>query len=100
MSQGRERDWSVTAGWSVRHLAELPARLARLGLLGSVLGGLAVDQLAHSPLRRAERAGKGGGYVSGALVNEIDDALGPADHAEIASAAVKAFASGAEQLDR
>jgi hypothetical protein len=49
MSQGRERDWSVTAGWSVRHLAELPARLARLGLLGSVLGGLAVDQLAHSP---------------------------------------------------
>jgi hypothetical protein len=33
-------------------------------------------------------------------VNEIDDALGPADHAEIASAAVKAFASGAEQLDR
>ncbi len=96
MTEGTQEDWSIIAGWNIRHFMELPERLlAHLRLLGGDFGGFAVDRLTHSlqTATRAERAGKDDEYVFCALVHDIGDTLGPANHADIAAAIVKPFVS-------
>jgi predicted HD phosphohydrolase len=69
--------------------------MAHLELLGGDFGGFAVDRLTHSlqTATRAERAGRDDEYVLCALVHDIGDTLGPANHADIAAAILKPFVS-------
>lgn len=96
MTEGTQEDWSIIAGHNIEQFLGLPDRLlAHLRLLGGDFGGFAVDRLTHSlqTATRAERAGKDDEYVFCALVHDMGDILGPANHADIAAAVVKPFVS-------
>ena len=96
MTDGTKEDWRIIGEASIHNFAGLPERLmAHLELLGGDFGGFAVDRLTHSlqTATRAERAGRDDEYVLCALVHDIGDTLGPANHAEIAAAILKPFVS-------
>ena len=69
--------------------------MAHLRLLDGDFGGFAVDRLTHSlqTAARAERAGRDDEYVMCALIHDIGDTLGPANHADIGAAILKPFIS-------
>src|SRR5688572_16391485 len=96
MTEGTLEDWMAIgrAGAPYRH--ELPDRvLAHLRMLKTDHGGFAVDRLEHS-LQTATRAFKDGRdeeYVVCALVHDIGDILGPANHAEIGAVMMKPYVS-------
>jgi len=96
MTEGTKEDWAIIGRHSAAHVAGLPERLlAHLRLLEGDYGGFAVDRLTHSlqTATRAERAGRDDEYVFCALVHDIGDTLGPANHADVAAAIVKPFVS-------
>jgi len=96
MTDGTKEDWRIIGEASVHNFVGLPERLmAHLELLGGDFGGFAVDRLTHSlqTATRAERAGRDDEYVLCALVHDIGDTLGPANHADIAAAILKPFVS-------
>lgn len=96
MTEGTQEDWSIIATNAMHHFAGLPDRvLAHLRLLDGDFGGFAVDRLTHSlqTATRAYRANRDDEYVFCALVHDIGDTLGPANHADIAAAIVKPFVS-------
>jgi len=74
----------------------LPDRiLTHLKILGGDTGGYAVDRLTHSlqTATRARRDGRDDEYVACALLHDIGDTLGTADHAELAATILEPFAS-------
>lgn len=96
MSEGTAEDWSIIAEKTIEHFYALPDRLlAHLRLLEGDYGGFAVDRLAHSlqTATRAYRDNRDDEYVFCALVHDIGDTLGPANHQDIAAAVVKPFVS-------
>jgi predicted HD phosphohydrolase len=96
MTEGTQEDWLVIAAHSVAHARELPSRLlAHLQLLKGDFGGFAVDRLEHclQTATRAHQAGEDEEYVVCALLHDIGDTLGPANHADIAAAIVKPYVS-------
>ena len=96
MTDGTKEDWRIIGEASIHNFVGLPERLmTHLELLGGDFGGFAVDRLTHSlqTATRAERAGRDGEYVLCALVHDIGDTLGPANHADIAAAILKPFVS-------
>ena len=96
MTDGTKEDWRIIGEASIHNFAGLPERLmAHLELLPGHFGGFAVDRLTHSlqTATRAERAGRDDEYVLCALVHDIGDTLGPANHADIAAAILKPFVS-------
>jgi predicted HD phosphohydrolase len=96
MTEGTQEDWSIISGHSIELFQGLPDRLlAHLRMLGGDFGGFAVDRLTHSlqTATRAYRANRDDEYVFCALVHDIGDILGPANHADIAAAIVKPFVS-------
>ena len=96
MTDGTKEDWRIIGEASIHNFVGLPERLmAHLELLGGDFGGFAVDRLTHSlqTATRAERAGRDDEYVLCALVHDIGDTLGPANHADIAAAILKPFVS-------
>ena len=96
MTEGTAEDWAIIGRHAAEHFAGLPDRLlSHLRLLGGDFGGFAVDRLTHSlqTAARAERAGRDDEYVFCALVHDVGDTLGPANHADIAAAIVKPFVS-------
>lgn len=96
MTEGTQEDWSIIATNAMHHFAGLPDRvLAHLRLLDGDFGGFAVDRLTHSlqTATRAYRANRDDEYIFCALVHDIGDTLGPANHADIAAAIVKPFVS-------
>jgi predicted HD phosphohydrolase len=96
MAQGTQADWMAIAQAGMAHRGEHPDRLiAHLKMLGGDHGGFAVDRLEHS-LQTATRAFKDGRdeeYVVCALMHDIGDILGPANHAEIGAIIMKPYVS-------
>jgi len=96
MTEGTQEDWNVIATEAIHNFVGLPERLmAHLRLLDGDFGGFGVDRLTHSlqTAARAERAGRDDEYVLCALIHDIGDTLGPANHADIGAAILKPFIS-------
>ena len=96
MAESTHEDWQIIVKHAVPFQKDLPNRiLAHLNLLKGDCGGYAVDRLEHSlqTATRAHQAGQDEEYVVCALVHDIGDTLGPANHADIAAAIVKPYVS-------
>jgi predicted HD phosphohydrolase len=93
-------DWAIIKEEAGAFQKGLPDRLiAHLKLLEGDYGGFPVDRYTHS-LQTATRAMKDGRddeYVVCALLHDIGDTLGPANHFDIAGAILKPWVS-AENL--
>jgi predicted HD phosphohydrolase len=98
MVEGTMDDWKIIAGHARAFHKGLPDRvLAHLKLLEGDFGGYPVDRLEHSvqTASRAHRAGMDEEYVVCALLHDIGDTLGSANHADIAAAMLKPYVSEA-----
>jgi predicted HD phosphohydrolase len=96
MQNGTAEDWAAISAGSAPFSKALPDRLlAHLKMLEHDHGGFPVNRLEHS-LQTATRAFKDGRdeeYVVCALLHDIGDILGPANHAEIGAVILKPFVS-------
>ena len=98
MTEGTQEDWMAIGRAAAPHRGELPDRImAHLNMLKGDHGGFAVDRLEHSlqTATRAHRDGRDDEYVVCALVHDIGDILGPANHAEIGAVILKPYVSEA-----
>lgn len=96
MTEGTQEDWMIIAKGAMAFNKTLPDRvLAHLALLEGDFGGYAVDRLEHSlqTATRAHRDGRDEEYVVCALLHDIGDTLGSMNHADIATAILRPFAS-------
>lgn len=96
MTEGTHDDWKIIAKSAMAFNKTLPDRvLSHLKLLAGDFGGYAVDRLEHSlqTATRAHRDGRDEEYVVCALLHDIGDTLGSMNHADIATAILKPFAS-------
>lgn len=98
MTEGTAEDWRAIGAAGVGFRAAHGDRLiAALKDLGGDTGGFAVDRLTHSlqTATRAMRDGRDEEFVVCALVHDIGDLMGPANHAEIGAAMMKPYVSEA-----
>jgi predicted HD phosphohydrolase len=96
METSTEADWAIIREESAPFQRALPDRLiAHLKLLEGDYGGFPVDRYTHSlqTATRALRDGRDDEYVVCALLHDIGDTLGPANHFDIAAAILKPFVS-------
>ncbi|HWB67525.1 MAG TPA: HD domain-containing protein [Mycobacteriales bacterium] len=96
MTEGTAEDWHIIAERGADFFMGLPDRvIAHLRLLDGDFGGFAVDRLTHSlqTATRAYRANRDDEYVFCALLHDIGDTLGSANHADVAAAIVKPYVS-------
>ena len=96
MMDGTQDDWNIIVKHAATFQKDLPNRiLAHLKLLKGDCGGFAVDRLEHclQTATRAHQAGEDEEYVVCALVHDIGDTLGPANHADVAAVIVKPYVS-------
>ncbi|WP_158912983.1 HD domain-containing protein [Caulobacter sp. S45] len=94
MTEGDADDWKLIMSHRDPFLKDLPNRIvAHLKLLGGDYGGYAVDRLEHSlqTATRAHRAGEDEEYVVCALLHDIGDTVGPANHGGVAAAILKPY---------
>ena len=96
MVDGTRDDWMTIAQHMIPFQRDLPNRvLTHLRLLEGDYGGFQVDRMEHS-LQTATRAhldGRDEEYVVCALLHDIGDTLGSANHADVAAAILKPFIS-------
>ena len=96
MTQATQDDWRIIA---TQHIAMQRGHadrvLAHLRLLDGDDGGFPIDRLQHSlqTATRAHRAGETEEYVACALLHDIGDTLGSANHPDIAAAILKPYVS-------
>ena len=98
MSEGTAEDWQAIGLANGAFNRALPDRLLRaLRELGEDRGGFAVDRLEHSlqTATRAHRDGRDEEYVVCALMHDIGDLMGPANHAEVGAIIMKPYVSEA-----
>lgn len=98
MTEGTEAQWKEISRLAREYRRELPDRLlSQLRLLEGGLDGYAVSRLEHSlqTATRAFRDGRDEEYVVCALMHDIGDLMGPANHAEIGAVILKPFISEA-----
>lgn len=96
MIDSTAEDWAIIVKAAAPFQKDLPNRIvAHLKLLKGDCGGYAVDRLEHSlqTATRAHQAGQDEEYVVCALIHDIGDTLGPANHADIAAAIAKPYVS-------
>ena len=96
MSNGTREDWKIIGQHMAPFSRDLPNRvLTHLKLLDGDFGGYPVDRLEHSlqTASRAFRDGRDEEYVVCALLHDIGDTLGPANHAEIGAVMLKPYVS-------
>lgn len=96
MEDGTAADWQAILRHADDYQRDLPNRIvAHLRLLRAGEDGYAVDRLEHSlqTATRAFQAGEDEEYVVCALVHDIGDTLGPANHADVAAAIVQPYVS-------
>jgi predicted HD phosphohydrolase len=96
MADSTKDDWTLIAKEMAPFQRDLPNRvLAHLQLLAGDYGGYAVDRLEHSlqTATRAHRAGMDEEYVVCALLHDIGDTLGSANHADVGAAILKPYVS-------
>jgi predicted HD phosphohydrolase len=98
MTEGTVGDWRAIGAAGASFRAAYGDRLiAALKELGGDTGGFAVDRLTHSlqTATRAMRDGRDEEYVVCALIHDVGDLMGPANHAEIGAAMMKPYVSEA-----
>ena len=98
MSEGTLEDWQAIGLANAAFNRALPDRLIRaLKELGDDSGGFAVNRLEHSlqTATRAHRDGRDEEYVVCALMHDIGDLMGPANHAEVGAIMMKPYVSDA-----
>jgi predicted HD phosphohydrolase len=96
MKDGTVEDWTIIGGEAAQHAKGLCGRLlAHLKLLEGDCGGFPIDRLAHclQTATLAHKDGKDEEYVVCALLHDIGDTLGPANHADIAATILEPFVS-------
>jgi predicted HD phosphohydrolase len=96
MSQSTQEDWQIIMRHNIPFSQNGGQRiLDHLRLLDGDFGGFAVDRLTHSlqTATRAHRDGRDEDYVVMALLHDIGDTLGAANHPDIAAAILKPFVS-------
>lgn len=94
MRDATAEDYVVIGQYEAESFKGLPDRvLAHLSLLSGDTGGFAVDRLTHSlqSATRAQRDGQDEEYVVCALIHDIGDTLGPANHSELAATVLEPF---------
>lgn len=96
MSDSTAQDWQLIMTEQMGFFSKLPDRiLTHLELLNDDYGGFPVDRLQHS-LQTAELAAEAGEddeYVVCALLHDIGDTLGSANHPDVAAAILQPFVS-------
>ena len=98
MTEGTAEQWQEISRLAGDFRRELPDRLlGQLRMLEGGLDGYAVNRLEHSlqTATRAFRDGRDEEYVVCALMHDIGDLMGPANHAEIGAVILKPFVSEA-----
>jgi predicted HD phosphohydrolase len=98
MMECTQADWMAIGAASAPFRRALPDRmLASLRELGDDAGGFAVTRLEHSlqTASRAHRDGRDEEYVVCALIHDIGDLMGPANHAEVGAMIMKPYISEA-----
>ncbi len=98
MTEGTKEDWQAIGVAGTPFNRALPDRLLRaLRELGEDVGGFAVNRLEHSlqTATRAHRDGRDEEYVVCALMHDIGDLMGPANHAEVGAVILKPYVSEA-----
>jgi len=98
MTEGTQDQWMEIARLAGDFRRELPDRLlGQLRMLEGGLDGYSVSRLEHSlqTATRAHRDGRDEEYVVCALLHDIGDLMGPANHAEIGAVILKPFISEA-----
>lgn len=98
MTEGTKEDWQAIGVAGTPFNRALPERLLRaLRELGDDVGGFAVNRLEHSlqTATRAHRDGRDEEYVICALMHDIGDLMGPANHAEVGAVIMKPYVSEA-----
>ncbi len=94
MTEGTAEDWAVIGReFGAIRQGHADRVLAHLRLLADDHGGFAVDRLEHS-LQTATLAfqdGRDEYYVVCALLHDIGDTLGAANHADVAAAIIKPY---------
>ena len=96
MDASTAADWKTILTHFTPFAKALPDRiLAHLKLLEGDFGGFPVDRLTHclQTATLAHRDGRDEEYVVCALLHDIGDTLGPANHFDIAAAILKPFVS-------
>ncbi|TAJ72674.1 MAG: HD domain-containing protein [Phenylobacterium sp.] len=98
MTEATPEQWAEIVRHAAAFRAELPDRLlGQLRMLEGGLDGYSVSRLEHSlqTATRAHRDGRDEEYVVCALLHDIGDLMGPANHAEIGAVILKPFVSDA-----
>lgn len=98
MTEGTVADWMAIGAAGVPFRQAYGDRLINaLRELGHDSGGFAVDRLTHSlqTATRAMRDGRDEEYVVCALMHDIGDLMGPANHAEVGAVMMKPYVSEA-----
>ena len=96
MTEASQDDWRIIATANMAYQRNHADRvLDHLRLLDGDNGGFPVDRLTHSlqTATRAHRAGESEDYVVCALLHDIGDTLGSANHPDIAAAILKPYVS-------
>jgi len=98
MSESTKEDWAIIGRETMKAAAGLPDRiLDHLRLLDGDAGGFPIDRLQHSLQTSdlAAEAGEDEEYVVCALLHDIGDTLGSANHADVGAAILEPFVSDA-----
>jgi predicted HD phosphohydrolase len=98
MTEGTVADWmAIGAAAAPFKSAHADRLIEALKALGHDSGGFAVNRLEHSlqTATRAHRDGRDEEYVVCALMHDIGDLMGPANHAEIGAMIMKPYVSEA-----
>ena len=96
MSASTAQDWEIILPEQLAFFQKLPDRiLSHMELLTGDYGGFAVDRLQHSlqTAHRAAEAGEDEEYIVCALLHDIGDTLGSANHADLAAVILQPFVS-------
>lgn len=96
MTEGTAEDWGIIATHMRPFMADLPKRMIdHLKLLDGDYGGYPVDRLEHclQTATRAHRDGRDEEYIVCALLHDIGDTLGPANHADVAATLLQPYIS-------
>lgn len=96
MTEGTAEDWQIIEEHLEGFSRALPQRiLTHLEILRGDYGGFPIDRLEHclQTATRAHRDGRDEEYVVCALLHDIGDTLGPANHADVAAVLLEPYVS-------
>ena len=98
MEDGTEQDWEIIGREFMQFRGDVYQRIIdHMMLLDGDCGGFPVDRLTHclQTATLAEKDGKDEEYIVCALLHDIGDTLGPANHADVAAVLLEPYVSEA-----